>query len=82
MKTAFVGSIALVLTLAAPIAAHPAAKTHPSNPVHRTMTYDPDLARATALAPQGTNLQLPAFVRETDGLGRDDDDCVYGCIDH
>jgi len=82
MKTSFIGSIALVLAMAAPISAYPADTTHPASPIHRTMRHDPQFGRATALAAPRPIAQPPAFVRETDGLGRNDDDCVFGCIDH
>jgi hypothetical protein len=42
-----------------------------------------DFTRANALAPVFRFQPAPAVhAPETDGLGRNDDDCRYGCVDH
>lgn len=82
MKTSILGSIAIAFTLAAPTSAHPAAEARPRRSVKHSTLADLGLASATALARLPTISQPSVFPRRYDGLGRSDDECVSGCLDH
>jgi hypothetical protein len=80
MRTALTLSALLGLALASPVAADPFDRAMANWTSHYAATF----AKATALAPRTPSATLRELgSRETNGLGREDNDCVrYGCIDH
>jgi hypothetical protein len=77
-------SIALGLMLTFSVAPYAAFAADGSGlPQASTPTPESAFAKAKALAPA---FRLPPALDnrgvETDGLGRNDDDCKYGCTDH
>jgi hypothetical protein len=83
MKTVSKTTIALSLMLAFSSGPHVFAATDPDHaplPAPRDPTH---FAGARAFAPYPRFQPAPAVGRpETDGLGRNDDDCKFGCVDH
>ncbi len=70
-------TIAFNLSAYSVYAASAPDRTQPPAHHHKT-----DFGKANAVAP-ADRLQTPAeHVPETDGLGRNDEDCNFGCIDH
>jgi hypothetical protein len=71
----------MIVCSAAPCAAFAAnASNVAQSAAHRDKT---DLAKAKGLAPEYLHQQgSPDAAPEIDGLGRNDNDCVYGCLDH
>ena len=59
------------------LSASPAERLHPA--VHR---HAADYAKAKALVPPASPAAATNSGPETDGLGRNDRDCNYRCIDH
>jgi hypothetical protein len=84
MKTVLKSSIALGLMIASTAGPYQsfAAET-PEFAQGATLQVKTDFAKANALAPAFRFQPAPtAPAPETDGLGRNDDDCRYGCVDH
>lgn len=80
LKTCF--ALGLVLTVSTLSGAAFATEGADAKPALRPAIAR-GLDKANALAPALRLQQRPAARgAETDGLGRNDDDCRYGCLDH
>jgi hypothetical protein len=80
MTTLKFRSLTFVISLVALVAASASAGAQPT---YKHKAHVKQFASipwtATALVPSPAAAVRP---HETDGFSRDDDDCVYGCLDH
>ncbi len=79
-KTAIAAGVVLAMASGLYPARAGSAQADGPKPAHAARA---DLGTASALAPDfGLQPSVGERVPQSDGLGRDDEDCKYGCIDH
>jgi len=86
MKRSNTFALAFVVSLAGPIAAYAAEQSatpvhHHHYPVHHHMKAAPAASTAQSAPTLAKSVTPPAVQNDSDGLSRDPEDCMMGCLD-